>query len=451
MLVDRMKLSGHARWGVVRPTGLRAIGVALVIAASAAAVLFAGPATAASRDGDNPVSGDGLLSTSVVYGRKWTATFSLNTLADSNFRRVQDAESALRITPTIDVGVGMPVGRQQLFIGGELGRDFVLNHSEFNTGRYAIGGGVAWRVGARCSGLVGGDYRSRLNQVFEQAGFTPNVQNVTTFAGSASCQTATGLGFGGSVRHTDIANERAQREPFNLRSTVFDPNISYGTPTIGQFSLGATFNNTVYPFRFTPTLAGAQQDGVKIFSGRVGYSRNLGSRLQFSAGASYLKSKPKPDVQLGIGPGGALIDVPRTDFSGSGFDLSLAYQPSSRMTVDLSASRNVNASANVGALFTVTQGYSANVGYKLSPRLDFSTGVSRLQNDYKESFTSPDEPLKRISDRIHRIYAQLDYSPVPLYSVGLVVAHQWRNSNPANFDFKSTTARLRLTVKFGRG
>ena len=424
----------------------------LTVAACGAALLVAGPVIAApSIDGDNqPVVSSGLLTTPVVEGRNWTAAASLNTVFDSNYRRAPVPESALRLSPALILGAGLPLGRQQLFVGANFGRDFTLGHPEFNRNRSGIGGGIAWRVGARCSGLIGGEHQNRLNQVFEQVEFTPNVQKINVVAASARCQSSTGFGVGGSVRHEDIENDRLQRQAFNLRSTVYAPNISYGTPTIGQFSLGATFNDTTYSGRLVPTPVGFQLDGIKMFSGRVGYSRALGSRLRLSLGASYLKTTPRPATQLSFDPNGLVIEVQRSTFSGSGYDGSIGYQASPRLRFDISGSRNVRVSPNVGASFIVTQAFSADMAYRLGSKLEFGIGANRLQNDYKNSFVSPDEPVLRVSDRTHRIHAQLDYAPVALYSVGFVVSHQWRESNPAIFDFKSTTASLRLRVKFGR-
>lgn len=417
------------------------------------AVLISAPtmaASAPSRDGDNPGVSSGILSTPITAGRGLNGSFALTTLADSNFRRTSDASSAIRLTPLLSLGAGLPVGRQQLFIGGDLGRDYILNNSRFNAARWSLGGGAQWSLGTRCSGVLGAEYSSRLNQVFEQAEFTNNVQNRSTYAGSASCQTSGGLGAGVTVIHRDIKNERPQRFLLNLKTTSFAPNIFYGSQKLGQFSLGATIANTSYPLRFTPTLDGVVGDGLTIFSGRVGYSRGIGSRLQIAAGASYLKSTPKPRTQLVLGPAGQIISVPRGDFSGGGFDLSVNYRASDRLGFNVLASRDAHVSANVGALFIVTEAYTANATYSLSSRIDLTAGGSRLSNSYRNTITSPDEPFRRVSDRITRVFAQLDYSPVPLYSVGLVVSHQWRVSNPANFDFNSTSARVRLTVNFGR-
>jgi hypothetical protein len=413
-------------------------------------LIVAAPAIAASRDGDDaPAVGNGLLQTPIVEGRAWTLIGSVGTLYDTNFRRTPVAEAAVRLTPLLHVGAGLPVGRQQLFFGADIGRDIVINQPEFSRGRYAVGGGLEWRLGSRCSGLVGAEALQRLTLISDQAQLTNNVQTTGVVAGSASCITATGFGFGGSVEHVAISNDLAQRKPYNLRSTVFAPNLSYGTPNLGQFSLTATFNSTVYPNRTALTSSGLVDEGIHIFNGRFGYQRTLGARLQLAVGLSYLKSSPRPTSILGI-VNGQIVSVPRDSFSGSGYDGSLTYHPSSRMTLGLEASRNVTVSPNVGAQFVIRNTYGADVNYAIGPSLDLNFGGRILRNQYKRSFTSSGE-IARNADNVKRVYVVLDYSPVPLYSLAFEIAHQWRRSDPVDFNFDSTTARLNLRVKLGRG
>ena len=437
----------------LRPAGpIKAAAVAMVVSAGTMATIPA--AAAPSVDGDNqPITSAGVLSTRVTRGRNWRLGVRLNALSDSNYRRRPEGleESALRLTPVVDAGVGLPVGRQQLFVGGSIGRDYFINKPLRNRNRWQLGGGVAWRLGSRCSGIIGAETRRRLVQLDDQSEFTDNVQTSNDIGASANCQTATGLGFGGSVRHDDTSNDTPNRMVFDSRSTTYSPSISYGNRSLGQFSLGATVSNISFTNRPVPTPAGFVEDGLRSLNGRAGYSRTLGSRLQLTAGLSYLRTTPKPGTVLAIDPNGQVVVVPREPFSGTGYDFSLAYQPSTRLSVVVAGDRGVSASRNVGALFTIRQGVSADINYKVGPSIDVGAGVSRRTNEYKGSFVSAAEPQPRISDQFERVYAQIDYSPVSLYSIGVEVAHQRRKSNPSTFNFASTTALLRLRVSLGRG
>jgi Putative beta-barrel porin 2 len=412
--------------------------------------IFTDSASAAIDNGDDPpVNGGNLLQTAVVEGRAWRLRGQVGTLYDSNILRSVDPEGAVRLSPVVAFSAGLPAGRQQLFFGAEYGRDIVFTQERLNRGRNGIGGGVEWRVGRACSGVIGAERFERLSVVTEQAELVNNVQTGVALAGSIGCRTPTGIGFGGSVQRRTASNDLVTRMPFDLNSTIFAPNVSYGTPTIGQFSITTTFNSTSYPNRLVPTADGIVEDGIKIFSGRFGYQRGFGSRLQLTLGASYLKSTPQPDTQLEI-VNNEIVSVARGGFSGSGFDASIDYTPSTRLAFSLLARRNVQVSPNVGALFLIRTDLGANGTYNMNPAMSVGFGALLSQSDYEESFTSPGENA-RVSDNTKRFYINFDYSPVKLYTVRIDLVHQLRRSNPAEYNFDSTSVRLNLIVNFGRG
>lgn len=425
-------------------------GAAALALSLACSGIFATSALAAIDNGDDPpINGGNLLQTAVTDGRAWRIRGQVGTLYDSNILRTPTGEDAVRLSPVVAFNAGLPAGRQQLFFGAEYGRDIVFTQERLNRGRNAIGGGVEWRVGRACSGVIGAERFERLSVVTEQAELVNNVQTGVVFAGSIGCRTPTGIGFGGSVQRQTLSNDLDIRLPFDLNSTIFAPNISYGTPTIGQFSVTGTFNSTSYPNRQLATADGIVDDGIKIFQGRFGYQRGFGSRLRLNIGASYLKSSPEPDTQLAV-VDNQVVSVPRGGFSGSGYDVSIDYTPSTRLALTLLARRNVQVSPNVGALFLVRTDFGADVSYNLNPSMSAGAGALLSMSDYKQSFTSPGE-IARVSDNTKRFYVNFDYSPVKLYTIRLDLVHQLRRSDPVDFNFDSTSVRLNLIVNFGRG
>ncbi|MEY2884462.1 MAG: putative beta-barrel porin 2, partial [Pseudomonadota bacterium] len=198
------------------------------------------------------------------------------------------------------------------------------------------------------------------------------------------------------------------------------------------------------------TSAGPFEDKLKIYSARFGYQRNFGARIQLTAGISYNRAEPNPTTQLAF-QAGQIVSISRDGFSGSGFDLALALKPSQRLSVTVIGTRDVSATPNVGAAFVVNQQYGLDMNYAIGPSLTFGLGGTRNVRDYRGGFVTIDERRVRVRDGVNRVYAQLDYQPVPLYAIGVEVAHQKRTSNPADFSYASTTAMLNLRVKLGKG
>jgi hypothetical protein len=437
--------------------------------ASMAALVASSAQAAPSRAGDDPGFQDsGLTSIAAIDGRGFKLEGRINTLYDSNMIRAGDnttprpgsVRADYRISPVATASVGLPIGRQQIFIGADYGHDYYIHNTQLDHSRYTIGGGINLRAGTRCTGTIAGDFNRRLNLFSDVAEVVPNVEKRLQYGASAQCQGPVGLGFGGSIRRYESRNELPSRKQYDLDSVVFSPNISYALGNIGRFSVSGSVNKVDYIRR--PVLlpdGTVAQDGVKILSGRFGYERAIGSRMALSLGLSYLESKPQPTTILqavGIAappaPPGTLVFAPtnREKFSGPGYDASLSYKPSPRLTAIFSAGHNASASANVGAQYQVQTNLALDLDYKLGSSMSVGAGVTHDSSNYYNSFTSVSENQRRISDKINRVYGSIVYTPVKLYSLSLLVAYQDRKSNPVDYSYNSFSAMLSLNVNFGR-
>jgi hypothetical protein len=431
-----------------------------------ASLLVAAPAYALPRPpeiavaGDDPSFGDtGLTFFSPIDGRGYEVNASLNTLYDSNILRLGEGQtprpgaqaSDVRFSPVVSGNIGLPVGRQQLFAGALLGGDVYGANTQLNRIRYAVGAGANLSAGSRCTGTIAANYTSRQIIVSEESEVIPNARGVLGYGLSANCQSPGGLGGGVALRQINTYNSAPARESFDSESLLISPYISYGRPTLGQFSLTANLNYVKYPNRviLDPNFQ-TKTDGTNIFSGRLGYQRGLGSRLQIAAGVSYLETSPQPpvilaeDAELGI-----LFPLQRDKFSGMGYDFSLTYNPGTRVSATTYLSRNVQASTNVGALYQVNTSFGADVNYRIGSSFTWSMGGTYTIRDYAAGFGSPTEVVPRIKDNIGRVYGRLSYAPPRLYSISLLMAYQNRDSNPVLYSYNSFSALLSISFDLG--
>lgn len=394
----------------------------------------------------------------------------VTTLYDSNIRRLGDGiplragfdKADFRISPSVVVSNVLAVGRQQLYIEGEYGRDFYIRNTEMNRDRYGVNGGLNARIGNFCTGAINASYRSRQSLLSEASIQQENVVETKSVGASASCRRPVGLGFGVNVSHDERDNKSVFREAFDSRTTSFGGNVSYTLPVLGTLSVGGSYADIEYPSRTTliagttmggvgPVVAG---DGVGIYSGNVSYRRAVGPRLTVNVGGSYYLAKPKPaDVVILVATPTGFDFIPqrRADFSGAGYTVGVAYRPSARLTADFRAARDISQSSSVGALYVVRDSFGVDLGYNLGPSINTGVGATYDIRRYRNAFVSIEEPLARARDNIRRVYARIGYAPRRLFDLDFEVAHQRRASNPSIYNFSSTTAALTLRVKFGRG
>jgi hypothetical protein len=433
-----------------------ATGFALASAGVVALPAMASP----TRAGDDPAFAEtGLTSVPAIAGRGWSLDANLKSRYDTNILRQGGQQTQLPgdrradfvITPSVSGAIAMPFGRQQLFLGGEIGRDFYARNTRLNRNRYSIGGGANLRAGSNCTGSVAAEYSSRQSLLSDIAVVTSNSFQRLSYGATANCQAPVGLGFGGTVQRIEQRNSAVLRQPFDINTMSFAPQVSYTLPVFGRFSLTGTYSQSRYINREVLLSDGSMaKDGVDVLNARAGFQRQLGTRLAINVGASYLNAKPKPQTVVYIIMPGIGIPTSRPAFSGIGYDASIDYISGGRLSAGLEARRTVSAATTVGSEYRVTQDYGFNADYKLGRSLSLGSGVTYGIIQYRGSFSSPLEPVARISDKLTRFYGSIDYTPVKLYTVGVEVSHQNRDSLPTLYSYKSTSVVLRLRVNFGR-
>ena len=239
---------------------------------------------------------------------------------------------------------------------------------------------------------------------------------------------------------------------------AFNGQLSYALGNIGRFSASGALTKIEYKNRPIILPGGnADTDALDILSGRFGFQREIGSRLSLNLGFSYLESRPVPTTVLQLSPavppalpGAVLAPFSREKFSGLGYDGALIYRPSSRLTATLQANRNVQASANVLAQYQVFTSIGGDLDYRLGSAISLGGGATFDKRKYFNGILLPNVTGRRVQDDISRVYGNIGYAPVKLYTLGLELSYQKRKSLPVEFSFDSFAAILSLRVNFGR-
>lgn len=368
---------------------------------------------------------------------------------ETNISRSVVAEGGYRVRPQATAGYGLGMGRQGVFIEGSVGRDiFYGTDFQPDRNRFQLGAGVDYQL-SRCTGQTGASWRRSLAFQSDAAAFGGFQQETTAFGLTASCRIGGALSVNGSVVRTLVDTEAASGNAFNVNNWTYSAGLGFGSAAFGQISLGASQTDSQMPGRLILTPQGVFEDGLRQRNVRLGYSRQLGSRINLSLGASYLHTEPSTDETVLL-IDGLLQVVPRDSFRGLGYDAALDFNLSPRLGFQLTAGRSSFANPQVGSRFTVSDNYAAAVSYVLNDRYSVSAGYTRRNNDYRGGFVSTLDPLIRVSDKLDRYYGRLSAKLGRRLRLGLDVTHNRRRSDPAVLSFSSTGAGLTLNFDLGR-
>ena len=388
-----------------------------------------------------------------IDGRGYSIEAALDSLYDTNILRNSSvfnfggrSRADFVFTPSATLRAGLPFGRQQLFGTFSVGRDYYARNTDYDRTRINVGGGANLHVGVHCEGSLYGQYAEQQGTQLDLIQSVPNKQQDTLYQANAGCGRERGFGFGGGYTRIETRNAAAIFSQFGSNTSVYSGNLRYNSGVRGTITLTGSYSNISYPNRIAGLVGVGNGlgngDGVRVYSGQIAYRRNFGPRITTNVGVSYIKADPKlPTFDI-------LGQRTNPGYSGPGFDVSVGYHPGTRLSGTLTASRNVTATANVGALYTGDSGYALDLSYALSPRISTGVGGSLSTRDYRGSFASPVNPVPLLNDTLHRVYAQVSYAPVKRYSISLTVAQQGRQSNPNIYNYDSTSGTVGLRLKF---
>lgn len=436
-----MLLAGGSAVAQVVPPGV----------APPAPVLPADPATAASLTTANPLrvygddapvfSGlDVLSGLGLHLGAALTTEYNDNIARRSgnaplNGRYNSRDDWAFR--PSVNASIGHAIGRQQLYLSGVLGRDYYVHNTRLDRNRLALNGGVAWQLGVRCGGQLGGGYSKRGTQfgVFEEV--VPSTQTRWSLLASGSCRTATGLSANLSYNrytvrnHTEDPLGTIDRSFADVNSQMLSGGIGYPLGRRGEIGVQGQWRDQTYIHQLLPN---GEQNGTRFYGANVFANYRLGPSLRLNGGVGRSWVRPKH--------GDSFV---RT-FSGTTWNLGLDYS-GPRLGANVSIGRSANGSSGGYSNYSISRFLNTAVTYRANDRLGFSAGYSHDKLSYEGFGLLPETEVVRQST-MDQFFVGADYRVNRMFSASLDYRHRHRSSQPTAFSYSSNVVGLTLRAAF---
>ena len=286
----------------------------------------------------------------------------------------------IRYNLAASVDASMPVGRQSVFLRGDIGYDFYQYNKSLKRERIELLAGSALSFGP-CRGSATAAYHRAIadDEDLTLADSRSTVQQRVTVGATESCGLIGNLGQSGSVQHSEVTNSGA-RTLIGSQSTSVSGGLNYGSRTLGSLGLIGSYTQTSYDQ--PPTIVVAPTPDVKIYSVGLQYERPIGQRL--SGVASISRYQVHRDS--GVAPTTALGTS--NDNKGTSWSVGLNYNVSSRLSTQVSFSSSVGASTRIGAGFQKRQIEEISASYQISPRLHASMAATSSKRDFPGATTT---------------------------------------------------------------
>lgn len=336
--------------------------------------------------------------------------------------------------PSVNASIGHALGRQQLYLSGSLGRDYYVHNTRLNKNRLALNGGVAWRLGVRCGGQLGGGYSKRGTQfgVFEDV--VPSTQTRWSLLASGTCRTATGLSANLSYNrytirnHTDDPLGLVDRSFADVNSQMLSGGIGYPLGRRGEIGVQGQWRDQTYIRQFLPT---GEQNGTRSYGANVFANYHLGPSLKLNGGVGRSWVRPKHSRGL------------VNSFSGTTWNVGLDYS-GPRLGASISAGRTANGSSGGYSNYSIGRFLNTAVSYRANDRLRFAAGYSRDKLRYEGYDLLPETRLVRNST-MDQFFVGADYRVNRIFSTSLNYRHRHRSSQPTAYSYSSNV--IGLTVR----
>ncbi len=358
----------------------------------------------------------------------------------ANLRRIRQSDEIFE--PSIRVNIARPIGRETVYLQGDIGYDFYRLNHVLNRENIDIRPGILAPIGL-CQTSVSGEYGRAQSELSELAlspsgpvlAVTKNLREIKEIGGGASCGRATGLGFNANASETWVANSSVTQSFTNAQTFSGSSGVEYRRPSLGSISLFGAYSHTDYPDRaglaallMIPGLS----SGYNTVSGGLSWSRRVGARLEGNASISYTSLNP-----IGTNSG---------KFSGLTYSAGLNYRVTPRILTALTISRATVPSIRLNSSYSIDELYAGNVSYRLGSRITLGANASFAHNSYQGLALGPSFDLT--DEKIYTVAGNADFKLNRRMSFGLSVEHIQRDANFAGLSYPDTRVNLTTRASF---
>lgn len=375
---------------------------------------------------------------------------------DDNIYRVPSTLTDLGSLPGIE-----RAPRRQDYIdsvtGGLSGEWLAGNHQSFdldmraddnryfhNTGLDNIStldrGAWNWGIGSLLSGELGAAYTQSLGGFINTGVYSKDVVAKTDYFASARYQTGPRWGlFGGLMEERFKLDNPAERYNDN-HSTAVDFGVDYATSATN--TIGADYRHTDAHYPTTSVLNGKavapdfREDRARLLLNYVPTDKTT-----VLASFGYLR-RDYPASSIG-------------GFSGEIWRVTFQWQATEKTQLILGTWRQLTADLTSQTDFYVSRGVIVNPVWTPSEKINVSLIVSYEDQAYLG--TNPfgvnpvlDDLTQARRDKITTESAVFAYTPIRAVALTFSAAHENRDSNSSQFDYKDVRAEANVTYKFFR-
>jgi hypothetical protein len=353
---------------------------------------------------------------------------------DSNVARTDSALASVRgVTPSefiwipeLTVAFDHAFGPETLILKGTAGYDFHSSNQILNGERLDVFGSVKSRFG-RCDAALSGDY-ARLPSTLDQLNVSVTHNEVTEETASLTAQCGGAVGLVPSVALAEqwASNSSGQIANSDFRSFTATPAIGYRRRALGEISLYGSFQDVTYPNRDLLLGPASLQDGYQLFGAGMRFDRRLAARIQATFRIGFAALRP--------------ADASIPGFNGLTYGVNVNARVTGRISAHLTFDRDIMPSTWQDVTYGISNVATAQVDYRIGPRLTLNLGVSQTTDRYHGVALLPGVDIQH--DRIEAAFGGISYDLGRRIKLRLEARREARRADLFGYNYDDTQVAL---------
>lgn len=282
-----------------------------------------------------------------------------------NTDRFEGSSDDVLITPAVNAAFNRTIGRNSLSLNADVGYSLHDRYRSLDQVVISGSGRGTWALTSYCLAFPNATLTRQQSNLAAAAAIR-NSQTYQDYSVTVACQRPVGLYPSVTIGYQSVTNGQDQLQFLNQHTFRASAGVGYALPSVGSllFSVGTT--RIRQPNR--DELEG-QEDGSDVFNAGVTFNRAVAPRISFAVGARYLSVDP---IRSGT-----------QKYDGIGYDASVDYHPSPRLSLIAAASRDVTGSGDVAVSYVLATTYSLTSVLRLSPRTTATASAQYFDRSYR--------------------------------------------------------------------
>jgi len=293
-----------------------------------------------------------------------------------------------------------------------------------------------WGLGSIFSGLVGADYARLLGGFVNTGIYSRDIVVKSDYFASVRYQVGPRWGIFGGILDQDFKVTEPQATYNNYTSRAVDIGIDYVTNAANRIGFDYRYTNDRFPN--AAELNGVPFDpDFRENRARVLLTYALSDKTTIDASAGYLQ-RLYPNSFIG-------------SFSGDIWRISLNWQAAPKTQLLAATWRQLTADLTSQTDYYVSTGVELSPIWTVSEKVTLSAAISHENMDYIGSNPDGVNPVDLTQARHDTLTSEsgsFAYAATRSITLTLTAAHDARDSNAPQFQYKDFRADLNLTYKF---